>query len=523
MVKISETSMQKHIPAVIVILALIGVADAGFLTYEHYRNAIPPCITGSVFFTDCGTVLKSSYATIFGIPISLIGFFHYSLLTAVSVIAYVSKNQRAKLMVVILTGIGFLTSLYLVFLQLFIIQALCLFCMLSALVSLLLFILAQITYTKERKQLAIMFFSFFYRYFLKPRFFRIDPEMMHNAMTSFGQRLGTLGIAKALTAYALRYEDKALEQTIAGIPFRNPIGLSAGFDYEARLTQILPATGFGFQTVGTITNLSYEGNPRPMLGRLPKSQSLMVNKGFKNLGARQTAEDMEGLHFRIPVGVSIGRTNAKKPMSQKESVADILKAFSVFEQSSVHHAYYELNISCPNLYGNVTFYPPKNLSDLLKEVDNLRLSRPLFIKMPIEKSGEDVLSMLSVIAKHQTTGVIFGNLQKNRNHPALVPEEVKQFPVGNFSGKPTWEQSNELIRLTYKYYKKRFVIIGCGGVFSTEDAYTKITLGASLVQLITGMIFQGPQLIGAINIGLVDLLKKDGFTHIRDAIGSRNS
>jgi dihydroorotate dehydrogenase len=256
-----------------------------------------------------------------------------------------------------------------------------------------------------------------------------------------------------------------------------------------------------------------------MLGRLPRSRSLMVNKGFKNPGAEAIVTKLKGLSFGVPVGVSIGRTNSQHPKGQTESVEDIVECFQTFERSSVQHAYYELNISCPNLYGSVSFYPPDNLEELLVAVDALHLSRPVFVKMPIDKSDEETLGMLQVISRHTLAGVIFGNLQKDRSHPDLVPEEVARFTVGNFSGKPTYKRSNELIRLAYHRYGKQLVIIGCGGVFSAEDAYTKIRLGASLVQLITGMIFEGPQLISEINFGLERLLERDGFAHISEAVG----
>jgi dihydroorotate dehydrogenase len=184
------------------------------------------------------------------------------------------------------------------------------------------------------------------------------------------------------------------------------------------------------------------------------------------------------------------------------------------------HSYYELNISCPNLFGDITFYPPKHLKELLVELKKVHISRPIFIKMPIEKSNEEIADMLHIIEKYPVSGVIFGNLQKNRKDPALNQDEVVQFSVGNFSGKPTERRSNELIAFTYKKYKQRFVIIGCGGIFSAQDAYAKIRLGASLVQLITGMIYQGPQLISMINVGLPELLERDGFSHISDAIGT---
>lgn len=359
-----------------------------------------------------------------------------------------------------------------------------------------------------------------YQRILKPILFRLDAEKVHNGFSLFGQALGNIKPAYWLINHFYNTDNPKLHQKINGITYTSPVGLAAGFDYEARLTQITPALGFGFHTVGTITYSSYKGNPRPMLGRLPESKSLLVNKGFKNLGAAFTARKLKKLKFSIPVGISIGRTN-NPSLNQAESIADIVNAITVFEKSEVKHAYYELNISCPNLFGNVTFYEPSKLEKLLSAVDTLKLKRPIYIKMPIEKTDKEVLAMLEVIARHTPSGVIFGNLQKDRNHPSLNPDEVRKYTRGYFSGKPTFERSNQLIALAYKHYKKRFIIIGCGGIFSAEDAYLKLTLGASLVQLITGMIYQGPQLIKEINIGLLSVMHEAGVKHISDIIGTK--
>ena len=168
----------------------------------------------------------------------------------------------------------------------------------------------------------------------------------------------------------------------------------------------------------------------------------------------------------------------------------------------------------------MSFYPPENLRELLKAVTALNPKKPMFIKMPITESDTDVHKMLEVITQFPVQGVIFGNLQKDRSHPDLLPEEVALHGKGNFSGKPTEKRSNELIKLAYKTFGKKLVIIGCGGVFSAEDAYTKIKSGASLVQLITGLIFMGPQLAAQINLELPRLLEKDGFKNISEAIGA---
>ncbi len=351
--------------------------------------------------------------------------------------------------------------------------------------------------------------------------FKQDAEIVHKAIVHLGEVLGRYKIASFIISTFYYSKSKKLKQQIAGITFKSPIGLAAGFDYEGRLTQSLAPWGFGFQTIGTITNMPYKGNPRPILGRLPKSRSLMVNKGFKNPGAKAIIVKLNRSRFPIPVGISIGRTNSREMATLSECIADIISAFKHFENSRVSHSYYELNISCPNLYGDVTFYPPKNLSALLSEIDKLQIKRPIFIKMPIEKTDKEVLNMLNVIAKHSPTGVIFGNLQKNRDNPSLVQSEVSKFPIGNFSGKPTYVRSNELISLAYKNFKDRFIIIGCGGIFSANDAYEKIKRGASVLQLITGLIFVGPQLVAQINSELIGLLKNDGFENIKDAVGSK--
>lgn len=504
--------------SLLIIFSLLGILDAGYLTWEHYRNVIPPCTGG--WFPDCGKVLTSSYSYLFGVPLALLGLIHYSIEFIIYSVAFLTKRRWAGILAVFLGTAGFVMSLYFVYLMVFVIGALCKYCLVSALISTVIFFVVHAAYPNERRWWVGKIGDFIYVRFLKPIFFLIDPEIIHVRMVLAGELFGRIPLLKPLFVWLLRVSDGRLSQTITGIHFANPVGLAAGFDYEARLTQILGPVGFGFQSVGTITRGAYEGNTRPILGRLPKSKSLMVNKGFKNLGAQETVKKLMNKRFSIPIGVSIGRTNDIKLATQEKSIKDIHAAFKIFESAGIRHSYYELNISCPNLKGDVSFYPLKNLDTLLTDVDRLKLSRPLFVKMPISESNSATSAMLTVIAKHSPVGVIFGNLWKDRRSKDLVSEEASKFPAGNFSGKPTFKRSNELISLTYTKFKNRFVIIGCGGIFTAEDAYEKIRRGASLIQLITGMIYQGPQLICQINNGLLDLLERDGYGSISEAIGS---
>ena len=505
---------------ILLILASLGLLDSIYLTYKHLNDALVPCSTSILI--DCGAVLGSVYSEAFGIPLALLGAIHYSLLLLTLSLVFITRKRIWKIIVLLQVSIGLLISLYLIYIQLIIIGSICLYCMGSAIISITLFILVFRSYVNERKLILIRTTGFIYRYLIKPILFQIDAERVHNSATSFGERLGKSNAAKGALSCAYNYDDKILNQKLTGLNFRNPIGLAAGFDYEAKLTQILPSMGFGFETVGSITNMPYEGNPKPRLGRLPISKSLLVNKGFKSTGADSVSEYLKGSGFDIPIGISIGRTNSAKLDSQKKSVDDILNSFRTFEKKKIRNAYYELNISCPNLiYGNVTFYPPKNLRELLDEVDKLKLKKPVYVKMPIDRTNRQTLAMLREIDNSSMQGVIFSNLLKDRRDPSFNKEEIKKATKGNFSGKPNQKRTNELVKLTYKNYMDRFVIVGCGGVFSAEDAWEKITLGASLIQLITGLVYKGPQVVAEINTGLVKKLTENGFENISEAVGTK--
>ena len=369
----------------------------------------------------------------------------------------------------------------------------------------------------------LVIYGWKYRLFIKPLLFLQNPEKVHERITRLGERMGASSFFRWLFSFLFvsRDEDPRLRQERAGIHFRSPIGLAAGFDYEARLPRILPHLGFGFGTVGTLTHMPYEGNPGPMLGRLPRSKALLVNKGFKNSGVKATLAHLGTQPFLYPVGVSIGKTNTETITTQDEARRDVISAFQDAEASGVPFSYYELNISCPNLKGSVDFYHPEDLESLLREVNALSLSRPVWVKMPIVKSNDEIDAMLDVIMRFECVkAVIFGNLQKDRNHPTLIQEEVQGLGKGNLSGAPCKDRSDELIQFAYRKCKGSLFVVGCGGVFSAEDAYRKIRLGASLVQMITGLIFEGPQIVALMNHDISRWLARDGFSSIEEAVGT---
>jgi len=501
------------------LFVLLGFLDTLYLSYNHFSSSIIICSEG--IFGNCGEVLNSQYSTVFGFPLAVIGLSYYLILGYLFWVALILGNKLYKRLIFIQTALGLVFSAYLTFLQFFIIKSLCLYCLLSAIISLILYLLARLLWRHDYRLFILTKIEFLYKVFAKPLFFLLPPEWVHEQAIFWGEIAGKIPLKRKFFKKIFYFKYPTLKQKIAGITFDNPVGLSAGYDYMSAFTQILPQVGFGFETVGTISNLPFEGNAKPRLGRLPKSKSLLVNKGFRNPGADGTIAKLKKMSFKFPLGISIGKTNSIEfAGTQKTAVADVVAAFKKFESAKLKNKYYELNISCPNLKGGVSFYPPEKLNTLLKSLRKLSISKPVFIKMPIEKSDEEVRKMLDVIVKYKfVVGVIFGNLQKDRGDKSFDLTEIKAAGIGNFSGKPTYLRSNELIKLAYREYGKKLVIIGCGGVFSTSDAYRKIRLGASLVELITGMIFEGPQLISQINTGLVELLKKDGFEKLSDAVG----
>lgn len=372
--------------------------------------------------------------------------------------------------------------------------------------------------------IATDFFSQSYKKILKPVFFQFDAEVVHDFMTNSGELLGKFAATRQLTQKLFAFEHEALTQRIGNSTFKNPIGLSAGFDYNARLTSILPSVGFGFASVGTVTRNYYEGNPKPRLGRLPQSKSLLVNKGFKSLGIERVLNNhVKLVDAGFQVGISIGATNSPQTSTTSAQIEDIVSSFSYLKnhQRALDFAYYELNISCPNVRGSGNLASPQSLTTVLTELASLKLKKPLWVKFPIEQSFEESKPLLKIMIEQGVQAVVIGNLAKSRNNSALHLDELKTIEQakGNFSGKPTWKLSNALIQQTYKTFGNDIKIVGVGGVFSAADAYKKITLGASLVQLITGMIFMGPQLIGQINQGFVEQLHQDGLDHISEAIG----
>lgn len=327
------------------------------------------------------------------------------------------------------------------------------------------------------------------------------------------------GLVHACWAYS---NNDYLKTKIAGVEVQNPVGLSAGFDNNFTLVPLIKSVGFGFIEGGSLTLHETPGNPRPWFHRLPHTRSLVVNKGLSNEGVDKIIARIEAykpsMTQNFPINVSVAKTNSPGACTTSDAVDDYIGSLKQLKQHDTG-SLITINISCPNTYGGEPFTTPKNLTALLKAVDRLKLKKPLFLKMPSDLSWKEFKALADIAATHNVQGLTIHNLAKTRKD--VDPRDTLTKDIkGNLSGKPTWKTSNEFIKKTRQTYGDRFTIIGVGGIFSAEDAYTKIKLGADAVELITGMIFNGPQLIGQINKGIVNLLKADGYSNISQAVGA---
>ncbi len=350
-----------------------------------------------------------------------------------------------------------------------------------------------------------------YKKYIKPLLFRIDPEIVHNRLIRLGRIMSFTRLSRILRWFFV-YKNERLENEVLGIKFRNPIGLAAGFDKNAYLANFIPDIGFGFIEVGSITANPCQGNPKPRLHRLVKDNGIIVNYGLANQGAERIYKRIRGKKFRIPIGISIAKTNDIS-IKGEDSVNDYFKSFEIMKNIG---DYITINISCPNTGDGRSFEDPILLEDLLKKIKDARKKEIIFLKISPDIDKKNLDKILIFAGKYGISGFIISNLTKKREG---LSEDDNLKHAGGVSGKINAKKSNELIKYVYKKTKGRFVIIGCGGVFNGRDAYEKIRNGASLIQMVTGMIFEGPGVIKKINKELAGLLASDGYENIRNAIG----
>lgn len=362
----------------------------------------------------------------------------------------------------------------------------------------------------------------FYKGIMKPFIFLMRPEKAHDVFKAVGVKLGSNPLTLLLVKLMFDYKHSSLRTTVDGVSYETPVGLSAGFDKDGELTKVYPRMGFGLAELGSFTGEVCPGNPGAgnRLFRLKKSKSILVWYGLNNQGSEKIAKRLRGADFgKLRVGISAAKSNITPCFVLKQSVADYVKTMQEFKDIG---DYYTLNISCPNTQDGEPFVVKRNLDALLTAANENRVEgKPIYVKLAADMTLEEINIIVDGCMEHGMDGLVLTNLAKPAHNDEYIKEELT-FNKGAMSGMPLQRISTDVIRHVYRRTRGKLTIIGVGGIFNAQDAYEKITSGANLVQMITTMIFDGPQNISEINRGLVHLLKKDGFNTIAEAVGSRN-
>lgn len=308
--------------------------------------------------------------------------------------------------------------------------------------------------------------------------------------------------AKGFARKKYHVKDERLEREVFGIKFPNPVGLAAGFDKDARLFNELGCLGFGFVEIGTVTPVPQPGNPKPRLFRLPKDSALINRMGFNNEGSEAAVKRLKRRWSNIVIGGNIGKN---KVTSNENAIDDYQKCF---ETLFPHVDYFVVNVSSPNTPNLRELQDKEPLVKLLTTLQQKNreksIPKPVLLKIAPDLTNEQLDDIIEIVKTSGIAGVIATNTTISREGLTTDQSELEQIGAGGLSGKPLSERSTKVIRYLADKSGKAFPIIGVGGIHSEEDALEKLDAGASLVQLYTGFIYEGPALVRRINKSLLD-------------------
>jgi dihydroorotate dehydrogenase len=366
-----------------------------------------------------------------------------------------------------------------------------------------------------------------YKFAISPLLFNVvktDPEWLHQqTIRSFSWLSQTpTSWANQRLQKSLSLYDSHLEQKLFGLNFPNPVGLAAGFDKDGVAAGIWSNLGFGFAELGTVTFHAQPGNPRPRLFRLPLDKAALNRMGFNNLGAaamasRLAKEKQESINL-IPIGINLGKS---KVTPLEEAAQDYLDSFRLLKDLG---DYFVVNVSSPNTPGLRSLQDASMLSAILNLLQQENTThKPIFVKIAPDLDWVAIADIISLAKTYNLAGIIATNTTIRRdglktqviNQTGKSPQEE----AGGISGEPLRDRSTEVIRFIWQQTQGEIPIIGVGGIFSPEDAWEKITAGASLIQVYTGWIYEGPLMVRRILEGLLSKLEQNGFNSIREAVG----
>lgn len=335
-----------------------------------------------------------------------------------------------------------------------------------------------------------------YKHLIKPFLFLMSPEKAHQFTFKILKMLFAIPFLRRITKniFSVKHNGK----TVAGIYFKNPVGLAAGFDKDGKLFNELAAFGFGFIEVGTVTPKPQSGNEHPRLFRLPLDEALINRMGFNNEGADALANR---LHKRVDKGVIIGGNIGKNKITPNENAIDDY----VYCFNALHNVvdYFVVNVSSPNTPGLRALQDKEPLMTILNKLQTLNFKyqnpKPVFLKIAPDLTNDQLNDIVEIVLSTKIAGVVATNTTINRSNLNTDKNKINLIGAGGLSGKPVTQRSTEVIRYLAQKSNKAFAIIGVGGIHSAADAQEKMNAGADLIQLYTGFIYEGPGLVKEIN------------------------
>lgn len=363
-----------------------------------------------------------------------------------------------------------------------------------------------------------------------------DPEFLHRQVMIWSEWVETH--PHHPTARWLRhqlrqrccFQHPSLEQTLWGCHFPHPLGLAAGFDKDGVAPDVWADMGFGFAELGTVTLQAQPGNPKPRLFRLLEDEAALNRMGFNNQGAAAMAQRLEAQSkleanskiqnskSKIPIGINLGKS---KITPLEEAVADYIGSFRLLNP---YGDYFVVNVSSPNTPGLRSLQATEQLAPLLSALqqENQR-QKPLFVKIAPDLEWDEIAAIVDLAQSCEFTGIIATNTTIRRDHLKTQILKATGNPIaeeaGGISGAPLRQRSTEVIRFIHQQTHGKFPIIGVGGIFTAEDAWEKLIAGATVLQVYTGWIYEGPWMLQRVLRGLVQKLEEHGLQHISEAVG----
>ncbi len=336
-----------------------------------------------------------------------------------------------------------------------------------------------------------------YKILIRPLLFQFSPEIIHNFVFKALKISSKIPFIPSITKCIFQYKDSTLERELFGIKFPNPVGLAAGLDKDAEAFDMLSFLGFGFVEIGTLTPKAQDGNPKPRSFRLRKNEALINRMGFNNEGVEKAIEKLKQKKSNVIIGGNIG----KNKMTPNENA---IQDYEInFEKLYPYVDYFVVNVSSPNTPNLRALQEKEPLKNLLTHLKNLNAKKPkskaILLKIAPDLSFEQIDDIIEIVNETKIDGIVATNTTISRDNLDYTKEEIEDFGNGGLSGKPLHKRSIEIVKYIHQKSKGKIKIIGVGGIMTKENALDMLKAGASLVQLYTGFIYEGPSLIKEIN------------------------